>query len=540
MAACVAGLSIGYMSLDTVSLEIIANSSGVDRKNAKAARKILPVREQGNRLLVTLLLINTIVSELLPLVLEALYPGGYFALIASVVSIVIFGEIIPQAVCSRHPILIGAYMINFVKLLRIIMWPLAAPIAWLLDSVLGEELGRVYNRDQLKGLIDVHSENRYGVLTHDETSILKGTLDFSQKPVKAIMTRAEDVFMMDIDTALDRKTLKKIMKAGHSRIPLYTGSRSNVVALLLVKQLLLVDPKEEIVVRALINTKKRTHKIRVSPPIYCSCGTLLPDLLNEFQRGRSHMAIVFDDINKPEGERKFLGIATLEDIIEEVIMEEIQDETDVYQDNVHKKPILVRGRDGRLVRKTSIAIPAGSEIQSAPTLRLRDIDVASLRQAISADGNNGNLDYGPDESMSSLFGDEANLASGPPLKLSMAPGPPLTPRAKPGKRLVTPRRTVSVIPTLSNDSRGSPSLTMSPKGVRRVGEREMLSNLEKPGAKKMPVLETIKEVTGEKPPLKPNTGQESKGGALPSEVVRAPGEDTPLLESMNDDPDSSG
>lgn len=315
LAACVAGLTLGLMSLDATSLGIVMQSN--DATQAAAARAILPIREQGNLLLVTLLFANTLATELLPLVLEALVPGGYFSLVVSVVSIMLFGEIIPQAICSRHPLVIGSYMIGFVKVLRTILYPLAAPIAFVLDAFLGEELATIYNREELKGLIDLHATNE--VLTQDETTILKGALEFSQKRVDQILTPAKNVFKLDLDSQLDRNTLLLILRSGHSRIPLYERDHNNIVCLLLVKQLVLVNPDDRIPIRALISRKKRNHKLRVAPALECSASTWIADLLNEFQKGRSHMAMIYDDITKPSLERQFLGIVSIEDIIEEIL-----------------------------------------------------------------------------------------------------------------------------------------------------------------------------------------------------------------------------
>lgn len=315
LAACVAGLTLGLMGLNTTSLEIVTQSDNLQQ--AEAAKAIKPVRDQGNLLLVTLLFANTIATELLPLVLEALVPGGYFSLIVSVVSIMLFGEIIPQAICSRHPLVIGSKLIGFVKILRAILYPVSAPIAYVLDVFLGEELATVYNRGELKGLIDVHAIN--GVVTHDETVILKGALEFSEKCVDQIMTPAKNVFMLDIDTKLDRNNMLKILRNGHSRIPIYDGTHHNIVCLLLVKQLILVNPVDALPIRSLISNKKRSHKIRVAPALECAKNTHISDLLNEFQKGRSHMAIVYDSLSKPTEQREFYGIVSIEDIIEEIL-----------------------------------------------------------------------------------------------------------------------------------------------------------------------------------------------------------------------------
>lgn len=307
--------------------------------------------------------------------LASIFLGGLFALITSVLSLIIFSEIIPQSVCSRHALEIGAYMITVVKVLRVIFYPLAAPIAYLLDLMLGQELGTIYDRDGLKGLIDVHSRNKYGVLTQDETEIMKGTLDFSLKTVKDALTRAEDVYMLDVETRLNRTTVVEMLSRGHSRIPLYEHDRNNVVCLLLLKQLVLVDVDDELPIRALINNKKRSKKLRVAPALHCVPATSLVVLLREFQRGRSHMAIVYDRLDGPEKNRTVLGIVTIEDLMEELIGN-INDETDVYISNESKDPVLVRGSDGKLVRMTKSRLPGTN------TIVMKEIDVKSLKRPL--------------------------------------------------------------------------------------------------------------------------------------------------------------
>jgi metal transporter CNNM len=383
LAATASGLTLGMFSLDTIGLEIIAYNE--TSRDAAAAKAILPVRAKGTLLLLTLIVSNTVATEGLPLILETLVPGGYFALIASIVLVITFGEIIPQAVCSRNALQIGQTMLPVIRVLRFIFFPIAAPIAAFLDWLLGEELGNVYSREELKGLIDVHT--RFG-LTQGESLILKGTLDFNVKTVTQVMTPARDVFMLDIDTKLDRNAMLEMLRRGHSRIPLFQGTRTNIVCLLLLKQLVLVDPADELPIRALINKKKRSHKIRVSPALHCSKNALLGDVLKEFQRGRSHMAIVYDDIAKPDGTRELLGIVTLEDLIEEIIQEEIVDETDVFVSNDSKRTVLIRGSDGKLRRslnqssvlKQLVPIRASA----LTTIIVKEIDVDELKRPLVA------------------------------------------------------------------------------------------------------------------------------------------------------------
>jgi metal transporter CNNM len=471
LGALMAGLTLGLMSLDLFQLELLA-VSGASLEEKAAARAIAPLRAKGNQLLVTLLLTNTLANELLPLVLDTLFPGGYAALVLSVVSVVIFGEVLPQAVCSRYGLKVGAATAGFTRTLMAIFWPVASPAAWLLDKMLGKELRTGYDRDRLKALIQLHGpagaatpadveagratklrdelsmlepqtrpmryaatgttalepregsmmpsdradnrwyaneaqrdaetraltgsqpnsdqlrqpgeENRLGfsVLSADEASMLVGILELSSKTVRQVMTKAEDVFCLSVDDRLDRQMLKRILRLGHSRVPIYDSSRDNIIAILLVKQLLLVDPNKALPIRAIIRRKKRSHKKKVVSPVYVSQDCNLLDLLNEFQVGRSHMAIVVESLERPaqQGPRRFLGIVTLEDIVEEMIKEEVLDETDVFVDNEHRQPVLIRGSDN----KWHYSIPPellANRRRNPRFIQYRDIDESAYADA---------------------------------------------------------------------------------------------------------------------------------------------------------------
>ncbi|KAA8492898.1 Metal transporter CNNM2 [Porphyridium purpureum] len=358
MAAFASGMTLGLMSLDSIQIEVLEKSGTEETR--KLAGRIRPLRAMGNQLLVTLLLTNSLAAELLPLVMDTLLPGGVLSLVLSVFSIMLFGEILPQSVCSRYGLKIGGNLAGLVHLLIKLMSPIAYPVGKALDLMLGHEMGRPYRRDELKGLIECHSRSKYGMLTEEETGILQATLEFGTKTVAQCMTKEVNCFMLDIDGTLDYETLKKILRSGHSRIPLYEGKKSNVLGLLMIKQLLLIDPKDNVPIRVVVSRQHGSRKQRVGPVLATGCNTSLIDMLNEFQTGRSHMALVYDDVSKPPKKRKLLGLVTLEDIVEEILQEEIVDETDVYVSNENDSmPVYRRGCDGKLhrtlVRATQVA-----------------------------------------------------------------------------------------------------------------------------------------------------------------------------------------
>jgi hypothetical protein len=97
MSALFSGLTLGLMSLDKTGLEIVM--AGDDPVDAEYAKRIYPVREKGNLLLCTLLLGNVAVNSLLSIIL-ADFAGGTVGFVTSTFLIVIFGEILPQAIVS--------------------------------------------------------------------------------------------------------------------------------------------------------------------------------------------------------------------------------------------------------------------------------------------------------------------------------------------------------------------------------------------------------------------------------------------------------
>jgi len=146
------GLNLGLMSLNKTDLKIIINTGTAEERDF--ASRIAPVRNHGNFLLCCLLFSNVLVNASLTILVDDL-TSGIIAVIMSTLAIVIFGEIIPQAICSRHGLAVGARTIYVTKFFMCITLPLAYPLSKLLDKILGEEIGSVYTRERLKELLRV-------------------------------------------------------------------------------------------------------------------------------------------------------------------------------------------------------------------------------------------------------------------------------------------------------------------------------------------------------------------------------------------------
>ncbi|XP_064952045.1 DUF21 domain-containing protein At1g47330-like isoform X5 [Musa acuminata AAA Group] len=213
-AGLMSGLTLGLMSLSLVDLEVLVKAG--KPKDQLNAAKILPVVKNQHLLLCTLLIGNSLAMEALPIFLDALVPA-WGAILISVTLILTFGE-----------------------------------------------------------------AGKGGELTHDETTIITGALDLTQKTAKDAMTTILETFSLDINSKLDMHTLGLIMSKGHSRVPIYSGSPTNIIGLILVKNLITCRPEDEVPIRNV--TIRKIPRVYDDLPLY--------DMLNEFQKGHSHMSVV--------------------------------------------------------------------------------------------------------------------------------------------------------------------------------------------------------------------------------------------------------
>ncbi|XP_072725920.1 metal transporter CNNM2 isoform X3 [Ciconia boyciana] len=316
------GLNLGLMALDPMELRIVQNCGTDKEKNY--AKRIEPVRRQGNYLLCSLLLGNVLVNTTLTILLDDIAGSGLVAVVVSTIGIVIFGEIVPQAICSRHGLAVGANTIFLTKFFMMMTFPASYPVSKLLDCVLGQEIGTVYNREKLLEMLRV--TDPYNDLVKEELNIIQGALELRTKTVEDVMTPLRDCFMIAAEAVLDFNTMSEIMESGYTRIPVFEGDRSNIVDLLFVKDLAFVDPDDCTPLKTI--TRFYNHPLH-----FVFNDTKLDAMLEEFKKGKSHLAIVQRVNNEGEGDPFYevLGIVTLEDVIEEIIKSEILDETDLYK-----------------------------------------------------------------------------------------------------------------------------------------------------------------------------------------------------------------
>ncbi|XP_043407147.1 metal transporter CNNM1 isoform X1 [Chelonia mydas] len=349
LSALFSGLRLALLALDPLELRVLRNSGSAAEQ--EQARRVQAVRGHGGTyLLCTLLLGQAGANAALAGWLCASLPGQGPALAGCVRgvpwlpvllctgAVFLGGEVLPYSVCSRHGLAIASHTLCLTRLLMAAAFPLCYPLSRLLDWALRQELSTFSTRERL--LETLRAADPHSDLVREELAMVQGALELRTKVVEDVLTPLADCFLLRSDAVLDFATVSEILRSGYTRIPVYEGDRrDNIVDLLFVKDLAFVDPDDCTPLQTVTRFYRR-------PLHWVFSDSRLDTLLEEFKKGKSHLAIVQRVNNEGEGDPFYevMGIVTLEDVIEEIIKSEILDETDLYTDNRKKERALHQGR----------------------------------------------------------------------------------------------------------------------------------------------------------------------------------------------------
>ncbi|KAH1177910.1 hypothetical protein KIL84_011612 [Mauremys mutica] len=319
-------LQLSTLWLDPVELYVLRDcGSEAERKACKALEL---VRQRGTFALCSLLLLSSLANAALAVLFYWAVRMVAPAVLAVAGLVFLLAEVLPFAVSSRWGLALAPRGLWLTQLCMLLTFPVSLPLSKLLELALQHDASTCLLREKIVDM--VRNSDPYNEFVREEFS--KGAL--RNKTVEDVLTPLDKCFMLNANAVLDFKSMSMIMQSGYTRIPVYEEERTNLVDMLYVKDLALVDPDDCVPLSTI--SKFYNHPLH-----FVFNDTKLDAVLEEFKRGKSHLAIVQKVNNEGEGDPFYeaIGLVTLEDVIEEIIRSEILDESDDYKENkVRKRP----------------------------------------------------------------------------------------------------------------------------------------------------------------------------------------------------------
>lgn len=298
------------------------------KEGDKRAQRVERLRELKDRLIGAILLGNNMVNIAAASLATTLAIGWFgvemgplYATVVMTVVVLIFSEVLPKTIAihnAERVALTVVYPLSFI--IRLLM-PVTALVQWLIRMMLRmigvnpEKSSFVSASDVIRGTIELHHSE--GEVEKQDRDMLGSILDLSEREISEVMIHRKQVDAIDMALEPDA-IVDAAMKSMHSRIPLYKDSPDNIIGILHIKDVLRL-----VMSRKSGMTREMIRRI-AGKPWFVPDTTSLDDQLFAFRHRRKHFACVVDEYGA------FLGIVTLEDIIEEIVGD-IDDEHDALE-----------------------------------------------------------------------------------------------------------------------------------------------------------------------------------------------------------------
>ena len=246
----------------------------------------------------------------------------------------VFGELVPKRVALQRAESIALFSVKIVYLISKIVLPFIKLLSFstnLVLKILGVNLENIEEKvseEEIKSLIEVGQ--RHGVFNETEKEMITSVLSFDNKIAREIMIPRKNVYSINIDTPLTNY-LDELLEEKHSRIPVYQGDKDNIVGILYLK---------DFIVEARKNGFENVNISSImKKPYFVLENKNIDILFKEFQKRKIFMAILVDEYGS------FVGIVTMEDIIEEVMgnIQDVYDEEDPLLEKLSEYTYLVDG-----------------------------------------------------------------------------------------------------------------------------------------------------------------------------------------------------
>lgn len=318
LSAMASGSEVAFFSLTPHDIEELED------RNDSAAKRVVELLSNPDRLLATILVANNMVNISLVIMVTkvinaAFIFSGVWEFIFNTVIItfllLLFGEIMPKVFTQSNPVKMSLFFSAPLKFLRWLLYPLAFILIRTSSRVSRfASKGAEISIEELADAVDLAETG-----SEEEQKMLSGIISFGQTEVVEIMHSRVDITGLEYDANFN-EVRKVIVETGYSRIPVYGDDLDDVRGVLYVKDLLPhIGKGEEFEWQTLLRK-----------PYFVPEHMMIDDLLKKFQKNKIHIAIVVDEYGATQ------GLVSLEDVLEEVVGE-ITDESDDDEDKLYEK-----------------------------------------------------------------------------------------------------------------------------------------------------------------------------------------------------------
>ena len=308
---------IVYATVNKIKVE----KASTTNKKAKAAQDLIL---NYPKLIATILVLNNLVnialSSAATVLATEIWPenGELIATVFSTLLLLIFGEIIPKTISTRFSYSLCLFYARILKFLIMIFKPvvfLATKFTNLFSPLwTPKEKEELVTDEELVSMVEEIEEE--GFIDEDTGELVRSAIDFTDVTAHEIMTHRVDVFAFDIEDDLN-ELISDVNIFKYSRVPVYKGSIDHVIGILKTKNL----------IKDLLLEKEIKIENMLTEPIYVHKSKAISEILREFKKTKTHIAIVVDEFGGT------MGLVTLEDILEELVGD-IWDEMDVVEEDV--------------------------------------------------------------------------------------------------------------------------------------------------------------------------------------------------------------
>ena len=305
-----------YSSLNTIRIKKKAKNGD------KKAKETYKLSMKFSNLITAILIGNNIVNITASTIMAYLFAkyfgavGILYATIILTIIIIVFGEVIPKVIAKENAEATAIFMVKPLKTLIFITKPIGNLVQCLEKHYTKKDKKVTATEDELLEIVQTIEFE--GVLNQVERELIESAIEFDDKVASDVMTKKLDVVFIYEDDNID--TVKDVLREyRYSRIPVVDRKTGKVVGVI----------READVLDTVLSGEEISIKKLLKEAIYITSRKKLPVVLSHIQKSRAHMAIVVDNYKTLE----FLGIVTLEDVLEEIVGE-IYDEYDDVPNNI--------------------------------------------------------------------------------------------------------------------------------------------------------------------------------------------------------------